>query len=466
MFKVFRIAAREYVATAVTKGFIIGALVVPGMMFALIPVVVILMTQATPPKVKGSVRIVDRSGEVIDSVREALTKESLAERRAEEKREAAEVSGAITGAFGVGGGNDATMDAVLDQALGEVPEFTTEAMDSAISDEDLEAKKQELKTPYSSQATDQLLAIAVIAPDAVHRAEGAESFGGYELFVRPKMDDRVNDSLRWALRRSIQDVRYAANGQTRENLNALITVQAKTREITEQGEKRSSEAIAAMLPLAFMILLVMSVMIGGQYLLTTTVEEKSSRVVEVLLSAVSPMQLMTGKIIGQMGVGATLLLIYTGLGVTGLLMFAKQYLDIGQLVYLLVFFVLAYFMIASLLAAVGSAVNDMREAQSLQTPVMLVVIIPYFLWMPISRDPNSTLATVLSFVPPASPFVMMMRVTSTDPPPFWQVAASIAVGAVGAYICVWLAAKIFRVGLLMFGKPPNLRTLIKWVRMA
>jgi len=215
-----------------------------------------------------------------------------------------------------------------------------------------------------------------------------------------------------------------------------------------------------------MILLVMSVMIGGQYLLTTTVEEKSSRVVEVLLSAVSPMQLMTGKVLGQMGVGLTLLVIYSGLGIVALVMFARQYLDIAQIAYLFIFFVLAYFMIASLLAAVGSAVNDMREAQSLQTPVMMVVIVPYVLWMPISRDPNSMLATVLSFVPPISPFVMMMRVTSTSPPPMWQVAASIAVSIVGAYLCVWFAAKIFRIGLLMYGKPPNLKTLIKWVRMA
>jgi ABC-2 type transport system permease protein len=179
------------------------------------------------------------------------------------------------------------------------------------------------------------------------------------------------------------------------------------------------------------------------------------------------MQLMAGKIIGQMLVGLTLLTIYSGVGFGALAAFSLMDL-VGPLkfVYLLVFTTLAYFMIAALLAAIGSAVNELREAQSLQTPVMLTVIVPYLLWMPISRDPNSTLATVLSLVPPMSPFVMVMRIASTSPPPVWQVLLAIAVSAAGAYACVWLAAKVFRVGLLMYGKPPNLATLVRWIRMA
>jgi ABC-2 type transport system permease protein len=208
-------------------------------------------------------------------------------------------------------------------------------------------------------------------------------------------------------------------------------------------------------------------MTSGQSLLTTTVEEKASRVVEVLLSAVSPMELMTGKILGQMAVGFVVLALYAGLGLAALFSFAMLgLLDPWLILFLLVFFVLAYFTLASFMAAVGAAVNEMREAQALMTPVMLVIMVPWILWLPISRDPNSLLAIVLSFIPPVGNFVMLLRMTSTAPPPGWQVGLSILVSAAGAVAAVWFASKIFRIGLLMFGKPPSFGTLIRWVRMS
>jgi ABC-2 type transport system permease protein len=132
----------------------------------------------------------------------------------------------------------------------------------------------------------------------------------------------------------------------------------------------------------------------------------------------------------------------------------------------LVYFVLAYFMFASMMAAIGAAVNDLREAQSLMTPVMLFSMVPYFFFMPVIRAPNSALSTTLSFIPPISPFIMIMRIATPEPVPAWQIAASILVNLLGVIFLLWFAAKVFRVGLLMYGKPPNLRTLIRWVRMA
>ena len=110
--------------------------------------------------------------------------------------------------------------------------------------------------------------------------------------------------------------------------------------------------------------------------------------------------------------------------------------------------------------------NELREAQTLLTPVMLVMMLPMMLWMPISRDPNSTFATVLSFLPPVNPFVMMLRLGSSVPPPAWQVWLSIGIGMVSAVAAVWFAGKVFRIGLLMHGKPPNFMTLVRWVRMS
>ena len=124
-----------------------------------------------------------------------------------------------------------------------------------------------------------------------------------------------------------------------------------------------------------------------------------------------------------------------------------------------------FFTTAAMMAAVGSAVNEMREAQSLMTPVMMFLMIPWLLWLPISREPNSLLAVVLSFVPPLNSFVMLLRMSSVAPPPLWQAWLSILVGIAGVYGSLWFAAKIFRVGLLMFGKPPSFGTLVKWARM-
>ena len=279
-----------------------------------------------------------------------------------------------------------------------------------------------------------------------------------------ELDEWGSDKLRDA----ILDRRYAAAGMDRDTIDALTTVAAaNTQEVTETGTRESSFELQMLIPGAFMLLMLMGVMTGGQYLLTTTIEEKSSRVVEVLLSAVSSVELMTGKIVGQMAVGLTLLLVYNAVGIIALFVFQRlDLIDGATIAWMLVFFALAYFMFASIMAAIGSAVNELREAQVLLTPVMLFAMIPYFFFLPVTRDPTSTLATTLSFIPPISPFIIIMRIASSTPPPLWQVLAALLVNIVAVIVLVWFAAKVFRVGLLMFGKPPNLATLIKWVRMA
>ena len=222
-----------------------------------------------------------------------------------------------------------------------------------------------------------------------------------------------------------------------------------------------------MLPAVFGALLLMAVLGGGGQLLSSTVEEKSSRVVEVLLSAVSPMQLMAGKLLGQMAVSLLGMVIYIALGISSLATFALfGMVDLSLIFYLLIFFVITYLVMGSLMMSVGAAVNDVKEAQTLMMPLTIVFMIPWILWMPISRDPGSTLSLVMSFLPPLNTFAMLLRMTSHFPPPFWQVWLSIAIGVGSAYCAVWFAAKVFRIGLLMHGKPPNFATLIRWARAA
>ena len=313
-----------------------------------------------------------------------------------------------------------------------------------------------------------MLALAIVDEDAVVKPDDADHYGAFSVFTVPKLDDRTVDEIRGALRRAILEKRYEAAGMDIATINALTSVNAKrTQEVTETGTRESAFGLQVLIPAGFMILMLMGVMTGGQYLLTTTIEEKSSRVVELLLSAVSSVELMTGKIVGQMAVGLTLLLIYNAVGIVALFVFERQDLINGSTIaWMLLFFALAYFMFAAIMAAIGAAVNELREAQAMMTPVMLFLMIPYFFFLPVTRDPGSVMATTLSFIPPISPYIIIMRIASNTPPPMWQILLAVAVNMIGVVVFVWLAAKVFRVGLLMFGKPPNIRTLIKWVRMA
>jgi len=241
----------------------------------------------------------------------------------------------------------------------------------------------------------------------------------------------------------------------------------KSTTVTRDSERSTVRGLNQLLPVAFMALMFMGVMTGGQSLLTSTVEEKSNRVMEVLLSALSPMELLAGKIIGQLGVSLIALGLYVGMGLAALVSFAMLGLVNPILVvFLVIFFLLAYLTYGSLMLSVGAVVNDMREAQGLMMPIMLLLTFPFWVWLPVSMSPNSAFSTALSFIPPVSTFAMLIRMTSTTPPPWWQIWASLGVDVLGVAAALWFASKVFKIGLLMHGKPPNLATLVRWARQA
>jgi len=134
--------------------------------------------------------------------------------------------------------------------------------------------------------------------------------------------------------------------------------------------------------------------------------------------------------------------------------------------YLVVFFLITYFVYGALMLSVGAAVNQLSDAQSLMGPIMLLLIAPYILAPVIGRAPNSTFSVAISFVPPVNTFAMIARVASDSPPPAWQVWLTVVIGIGAACLTVWFAGKIFKIGLLMHGKPPNFATLIRWAREA
>jgi ABC-2 type transport system permease protein len=136
------------------------------------------------------------------------------------------------------------------------------------------------------------------------------------------------------------------------------------------------------------------------------------------------------------------------------------------IVYLVLFFLVSYLLFSAVYAAIGAAVNEMREAQSLMTPLILALMAPWVFAPIIGREPNSTFAIVMSFLPPVNTFAMMIRLASTTPPPLWQVALTLIVGLAAAVVTIWFAGKVFKVGLLMHGKAPDMRTLVRWAKQA
>jgi ABC-type Na+ efflux pump permease subunit len=463
--KTLYVAGREFAATVMTKGFVFGVLITP----AIIAVVIYFMPRMmnrTPPPIEGRVAIVDASGQVAARFGAHLTPAAFAEARDEDRRQIEERTAGVRKSVSGTPGAAEAMEQSVKAALGEVPQIELEVL---ARDADAEQAKAPLASPLAEPGQDprQRVALVLVHPDAVEPAEPGR-YGSYDLFVKAKLDDRLVDHLHDGLRDAIVAARLHAAGMDPTRADGLTEVERPTsRTVTAAGEATTNEMLNVLLPAAFMGLLLVSVITSGQYLLTSTVEEKSTRVVEVLLSAVSARELMTGKIIGQMAVGLVVLGLYAGLGVVALFSFAALgLLDPMLIVFLFIFFILAYFSIAAMMAAIGASVNEMREAQSLMTPVMLVIMIPWIIWMPISRDPNSLLAIVLSFIPPLSNFVILLRMTSSSAPPMWQAWLAVAVGAVGVYVLLWFAGKVFRVGLLMFGKPPSMATLIRWARMS
>ena len=160
-----------------------------------------------------------------------------------------------------------------------------------------------------------------------------------------------------------------------------------------------------------------------------------------------------------------MLVTYGGLGLGALAAFATlDLIEPYQLVCFVLYFVMAYFFTAAAMASIGSAVSDIHDAQTLMLPAMVVLLFtPMLLMFPAGQDPSGVLARVAGFVPPVIPYVMMIRITAGDVP-LWEVLLSMVIGYASVAGALWLAAKIFRVGVLMYGKPPSPLEMLRWIR--
>jgi ABC-2 type transport system permease protein len=284
------------------------------------------------------------------------------------------------------------------------------------------------------------------------------------------MRDRV---LRPALDRVLRSFRFETAGVP-ESLNAYLSAPAKWNSIavTAEGEKaQHNEDAAFIMAVVLILILYMMVIMYGSHTLTAVIEEKGSRVVEVLLASVQPANLMLGKVLGiglagltQFGVWTAAFFVISLQGVTlGGLTLDTTFLTPVILLSFLIFFLLGFFLYATIYAGVGAMCNTVQDSQQFHTPIVMGLVIPMMMLSFVLRAPDSTVAVVLSLVPLFSPVLMFMRIC-VQTPPLWQILLSWVLMVLAIWGAARLAGKLFRVGILMYGTSPTWASLMRVLR--
>ncbi len=231
-------------------------------------------------------------------------------------------------------------------------------------------------------------------------------------------------------------------------------------------EAKEVDGLARMaLPIFFLGLMFMAVMTTAQQLLNAILEEKMSKISEVLLSSVTPFQLLMGKLLGVVCVALLLAFVYFAGGMYALFSSGRWDLFNPVLIaWFLLFLVCASLLYGSVFLALGSACSDLKDAQSMMQPAMVLIMLAYLGSFVVIQNPESSVAVGMSFFPTMTPFAMMLRMAMPPGPPLWQVLLSVVVLVVSTGLCVWAGSRIFRIGILMQGKAPTLPELLKWIR--
>lgn len=292
-------------------------------------------------------------------------------------------------------------------------------------------------------------------------------------YVKSVSAGLASETLRPAVSRVLRQARFEARGVD-EELGAYLLERPAWERLTvsEQGDAvvRDERAVLSM-GFTMIMILYMMVLMYGQQTLTGVIDEKTSRVVEVILSSVPSWQLMLGKIVGIGAAGLTQILIWTaslyaaslrGIQVAGFSI-DTSVLPPVVLVSFLVLFVLGFLLFSAIYAGVGALCNTIQEAQPFATPVMMFIILPMLMMTLVMKQPDSPLAVILSLIPVFTPILMFMRVIM-DTPPLWQIGLSWVLMAVTIVFLARTAGKLFRVGMLMHGAAPSWGTLVKTLR--
>jgi ABC-2 type transport system permease protein len=284
----------------------------------------------------------------------------------------------------------------------------------------------------------------------------------------------ASDVIRASLREAITNYRLRNLGVRGPEVEAAVRrVGFDIRRATNDPKKQASGITAFFMSFAFALFIYFTLLMYGVYILRGVLEEKSNRIVEIIVSSVKPFELMMGKIIGIGAVGLTQIFIWAAFA---LLMSAPQiaaFLSVSKdaipamsgpaLIFFPIYFVLGYFLFATIYAGIGSMFNSDEDAQQMVSVATMLLVIPMMLLMPVIKNPNGPLSTGLSLFPFFTPILMYLRITIQQPPA-WQIALSLAIMIATIVLMVWLVSKIYRVGILMYGKKPTIPEIVRWLR--
>jgi ABC-2 type transport system permease protein len=455
MRKIFVIAAREYLAAIRTKSFYISLTILP--VFMLGSIVVQMIVKKAEDRKEQHFAIVDRTpGQQIYP----LLEEALRQRNAERASEPA-----------------------VDHAdpLGDSPAravFTVQQVAASADTADAIGRQRlELSDRVRSGELNGFLDIGPeVAPDAP-LPPGSDPAAVARAAVRYQSKIPAMDAFpRWAERTingAVRRKRFehmklspaaiaAASQRFPLEPRGLTRLDPKTGEPTEASE--TSQIASFLVPAALMMFMFMMVMFGASPMMQGVLEEKMQRIAEVLLGSVRPFPLMLGKLLGMIGVSLTIIVVYLAAAYWAAARYGfTEYLPMDLLAWFVLYQLLAVLMFGSVFIAIGAACTDMKETQTLMLPVSLLICLPLFVLRSVIQDPNSAWLTAVSFFPTATPMLMVARRAVSPGLPLWQPLAGVGVVLLCTLVCVYIAGRIFRVGMLMQGKGAKLSELIGWV---
>jgi ABC-2 type transport system permease protein len=286
------------------------------------------------------------------------------------------------------------------------------------------------------------------------------------------------DALDDLLTEVVREQRLAAAGYDVDEVQKLVArVGLEKVRVTEEGAKADLGVGELALAIGLFTILYMAIMIYGNMVMQGVLEEKSSRIVEVIAASTRPSELMAGKLLGICAAALTQLAIWI---VSAMLISAPGLLagiaslpagvhlpEVSPAIvgHFFALFLLGFLLYASFYALIGAAFNNAQEAQQLATFGVIFIVVPWMVFMPVLNDPDSTMAVVFSIIPMFAPMIMMLRI-AIKMPPAWQLALAYGLLLLADLAMVWVCARVYRVGILMYGKKPTLKEIWRWARYA
>jgi ABC-2 type transport system permease protein len=278
-------------------------------------------------------------------------------------------------------------------------------------------------------------------------------------------DFRIANRIEESLRSIITEQKLTRLGLDPTLLTRLrVPIDVKTVKLSKTGEKEKGDFMSVFFSAyVFLMMLFFLILTSGQLLVRSMIEEKSNRIVEILVSSVSPTDLMIGKVLGLSGLGFTQIGFWGLIGIVLSLQFSITMIPFVQALLLMIYFVLGYLFYSAIFIGVGSPLNTEQEAQQVTSYLVLVVVLPIALALPAIQNPGATWIKVLSYIPLLTPTMMTLRIP-IQVPSAWEIIITILIMIASTYVAMVAAGRIFRIAILSTGKRPRVKEVLRWAR--